>query len=547
MDRFNPLCSQPALYEGNDVINMENKSLQNRVLMITTLTAFLTPFIGNAINLAIPAIGRDLHGTVILLNWIVTAFLLLSAAFLLPFGRLADLYGRKRIFMPGLILFSAATLLCGVAGNMVHLLLYRIIQGVGAAMMFSTSVPIMVSVFPPTERGRVLGINAAAVYVGLSAGPVVGGFLTGAIGWRSIFWLVGILGVLVAAAAYYCLPEDKQQPGLAWSSPAVNLLVFLSACSLAVGSVLLMVSTAAWYPFWLVGAGLLGLIVFAVYEYQPGRSTERFDLLGALLVVFPLCYLIYGTSSLTTSSVGPYSAVIGLVGLVLFGIHEYRFAHPLLDVAVLVKNRPFAFANLSGLINYSATFSTGLLLSYYLQIVRGMPAAAAGSLLLVSPVVQAVLSPIAGRMSDRFQPRLVAGLGMTLTTFGLGILSTLAAATPIWVIIGGLISLGIGFALFASPNTNTVMSSVEKRQYGVASSTLSTMRLVGQALSMAVVAFIFAADHVGRGHLSAALAPEMLAAVKTGYMVFSGLCVLGILVTFAQGEIQRGEGKPRKA
>ena len=312
----------------------ENVQTRYRILLVSTLAAFLTPFMGSAINLAIPAIGQDLNGTAIMLNWIVTSFLLVSAAFLLPFGRLADMRGRKLIFVTGVGIFGAASFLCGFANSMVLLLVARIMQGLGATMMFSTGMALVTAAFPPQERGKVLGINAAMVYVGLSAGPVLGGFLTHYLGWRSIFYLVAVWSVFVIWASLRWLPDDR----------------------------------------------------------QPARE-EQFDTLGALLITISLLALIYGASSLYSLSVGPAITIAGLIGLVLFVFQEFRTPYPLLDIKVLIRNTTFAFSNLAALINYSATFSIGYLLSLYLQVVRGFGAQSAGLLLLIQPLIMAFISP----------------------------------------------------------------------------------------------------------------------------------------------------------
>lgn len=459
----------------------ENKKTRNRILLIATLSAFLTPFMGSSLNLAIPAIGQDLNGNAIMLNWIVTSFLLVSAAFLLPFGRLADMRGRKRIFVAGIGVFGAASFLCGAANSLVLLLLARIVQGLGATMMFATGMALITAAFPPQERGKVLGLNSAAVYIGLSAGPVVGGFLTHYLGWRSIFYMVALWAVVVIWASQSWLPDDRHPAG-----------------------------------------------------------EERYDTLGAILVSLSLLALIYGASSLYTLSLGPAITIAGVVGLAAFGFQEFRTPYPLLNVKVLASNATFAFSNLAALINYSATFSISYLLSLYLQVVRGFGAQAAGTLLLIQPLVMAALSPLAGRLSDRLQPRVVSSVGMAITTVGLAVLATIGKDTEIWIVAGILVLQGLGFALFASPNTNAIMSSVDRKDYGIASSTLGTMRLVGQALSMAIVSFIFAA-HLGEAKITPAVTPELITSTNLAFVVFAVTCAIGIFCSLARGNVSREE------
>jgi EmrB/QacA subfamily drug resistance transporter len=462
----------------------ENRKTRNRILLVATLSAFLTPFMGSSLNLAIPAIGQDLNGNAIMLNWIVTSFLLVSAAFLLPFGRLADMRGHKRLFVAGIGVFGLASFLCAMTNSMILLLLARILQGLGAAMMFATGTAILTASFPPQDRGKVLGINAGVVYIGLSAGPILGGFLTHYLGWRSIFYMVALWAVVVIWAAQTRVPDDSHPAG-----------------------------------------------------------EERYDTLGAVLVSFSIIAIIYGASSLYTLSVGPALTMAGVVGLALFVFQEFRSPYPILNVKVLARNTAFAFSNLAALINYSATFSISYLLSLYLQVVRGFGAQSAGTLLLIQPLVMAILSPIAGRLSDRLQPRVVSSVGMAITAAGLVVLATIRQDTDVGIIAGILVLQGLGFALFASPNTNAIMSSVERRYYGVASSTMGTMRLVGQALSMAIVSFIFAAN-LGQAKIGPEVTSELLTSTNLAFIVFAVMCAVGIFCSLARGNVSRGEEGP---
>ena len=350
-------------------------------------------------------------------------------------------------------------------------------------MMFATGMALVTAAFPPNERGKVLGLNAAAVYIGLSAGPVVGGFLTHYLGWRSIFYMVALWAVVVIWASQVWLPDDRHPVG-----------------------------------------------------------EEQYDTLGAILVSFSLMAVIYGASSLYSHAAGPVLTVAGVAGLVAFVFQEFRAPFPLLNVKVLAGNTTFAFSNLAALINYSATFSISYLLSLYLQVVRGFGAQAAGSLLLIQPLVMAILSPIAGRLSDRLQPRVVSSAGMAVTAVGLVILATIRPDTDIRIIAGILVMQGLGFALFASPNTNAIMSSVDRKDYGIASSTVGTMRLVGQAMSMAIVSFIFAA-HLGEAKITPAVAPELLASSNLAFIVFAVMCAVGIFCSLARGNVSREEGE----
>ncbi|SHJ05369.1 MFS transporter [Desulfofundulus thermosubterraneus] len=463
----------------------DTRDLKKYVLLAATLASFLTPFMGSAVNLAIPAIGREFHLDALMLNWIVTSYLLASSVFLLPFGRAADLYGRKKVFLAGIITYTLFSLLSGLATSGEMLILFRILHGIGGAMIFGTGVAMLTGVFPPQERGKVLGINVAAVYTGLSLGPVVGGFLTHQLGWRYIFYLNFLLGLIVVLVTVFKLKG----------------------------------------------------------EWRDVRG-EKYDPAGAFLYTLGMAAFMYGIASANASTYARWVLALGLVLLALFIRQELRYPYPLINLN-LFRNLVFAFSNLAALIHYSATFAVGFLLSLYLQVVRGLDAQTAGFILLAQPILMALLSPLAGRLSDRVEPRLLASLGMALSFAGLFLFSLINKTTPLWVIMGNLVLLGIGFALFSSPNTNAVMSAVEKRYYGVASATLGTMRLVGQALSMALVTLFFGFYLKGRA-ITLAASPLLLKSMHISFLLFAVLCAGGVYFSLARGEVREKEGRPAK-
>ena len=461
-------------------------SLKKYTLLVAMGASFLTPFMGSAVNLAVPSIGSEFNSTALMLSWVVTSYLLASAAFLVPFGRLADIVGRRKIFLLGLLIFSLSSLFCGLAWSIWSLILFRCLQGVGSAMIFGTSMAILTSVFPPQERGRVLGLNVAVVYIGLSLGPVLGGWLNHNLGWQSIFYFNVLIGVWV---------------------------LFFTA--------------------------------FKLQGEWAGARGEEFDLSGALIYVCGLVAFMYGISSISTMAWAKYVTLAGLLLIILFIRHELRVPHPVLNMRLFTGNATFAFSNLAALINYSATFAVGFLLSLHLQVVMGYNSQAAGLVLLSQPVIMALLSPFAGRLSDRVEPRLVASWGMALTTLGLFVFCFISQTTPIWLIVLNLAVLGSGFALFSSPNSNAVMGSVEKKFYGVASSTLGTMRLTGHAVSMAVVTLVMA-FYVGNVMLSPAYADLLVKSARTAFIVSTAFCFAGIFASLARGNVRSQAGPEGK-
>lgn len=460
----------------------QDPSLKKYALITVMVASFSTPFMGSAINLAIPSIGQEFNSSALMLSWVVSSYLLATAAFLLPFGRLADIFGRKKVFILGVITFTLSSFLCGMAWSIQALIGFRILQGIGSAMTFGTGMAILTSVFPPQERGRVLGINVATVYTGLSLGPVLGGAMNQHLGWESIFFLNTIIGF----ATYVSATRLKGE----WA----------------------------------------------------GAKGESFDTTGAFLYMAGLVAFLYAFSSIATSVLAKYILVFGLGLIVLFIRHEMRSAQPLINMRLFSQNITFAFSNLAALINYSATFAVTFLLSLYLQVVMEYSSQTAGFILLSQPIVMALLSPFAGSLSDRVEPRIVSSWGMGLTTIGLFFLGFITRGTPLWFVVINLMLLGTGFALFSSPNMNAIMGSVEKRFYGVASSTSGTMRLIGQAISVATATLIIDL-YVGSAQLSPATAHLLLKSVNVSFIVFAVTCIGGIFASLARGNINTGVKK----
>jgi len=392
-------------------------------------------------------------------------------------GRLADMRGRKRVFMAGMAIYTAASLLSPFAGSATALIACRVAQGIGSAMTFGTGLPILISVFPPERRGRVLGINVAAVYLGLSMGPFLGGLITQHLGWRFIFLATVPMGI------------------------AILVLV----------------------PVYLEG------------EWAEAKG-ERFDLAGSLVYGAGLVALMYGFSRLP-STPGIVLSLAGAAALFAFYRIEVTVASPVMNMALFRDNVVFAMSNFAALINYSATFASGFLLSLYLQYIKAMSPESAGIILVAQPAVMALLSPLAGSLSDRIEPRVVASIGMALTTLGLSSFIFLDAGTPLGLIVAGLVVLGFGFALFSSPNTNAVMSSVESRHYGVASGTLGTMRLTGQMFSMGIAMLIFALI-MGRVPITPQHYGQFLASARVAFSIFTALCFAGIFMSLARGKVR---------
>ncbi|MBC2723020.1 MAG: MFS transporter, partial [Desulfosporosinus sp.] len=408
----------------------QNRSIVKLTMVIVMITSFMTPFMGNAINLGIPQMALEFGVGQSLLNWVVTSYLLATAAFLLPFGRLADIMGRKKVFIIGMFLFALTAVGCGFAFSFPMLIIFRVLQGIASAMIFGTSMAILTSVVPPKERGKAMGLSAATTYIGLSLGPVLGGLICSTIGWRGIFYFTFILSLVVLSLTLAKLSGE-----------------------------------------WL-------------------GAVDKFDTWGGILWIFGIVLFLYGLTDITAGFQYMVTFILGLTLLIAFVVYETKISNPLLPVRMFMSNRSFTFSNLAALINYSATFALTFLMSLYLQNVQTIGISQSGLILLSQPILMAALSPLAGRLSDRINSQILASLGMAITTLGLFFFIFLDEKTSILLVIINLAFIGLGFAFFSSPNSNAVMSSVDRTLYGVASSTLGTMRLLGQTLSMTIVALI---------------------------------------------------------
>lgn len=439
---------------------------KNSILTFLCLASFLVPFMGSAINLSLPQISETFSMKAVSLSWIATSYLIVTAIFQVPFARLGDMFGRKKVFIGGIAIFSLFNLLCGFAPSGDALIVFRGLSGLGSAMMFGTNMAILSSIFPPQERGKAIGINTATVYFALASGPFFGGMLTHYWGWESLFILTGIFGFLVVIGSFVVLKGE-----------------------------------------WVEAKG------------------ERFDYTGSVIYAVGLFGLIYGFSKLPQ----PFSFVwiaVGIVACILFVYYELRDKQPLFNVRIFSGNKVFGLSNLSALINYACTFAVTYMMSLYLQYIRGFNAQDAGLVLIIQAGIQCVTSLYAGKLSDRINPSMIATTGMGIIVAGLIGLVFLSPETPMPLIMLLLALLGFGFGLFSSPNANIIMSSVDKKFYGQASATMGTMRLVGQSFSMGI-AMMATSLHLGNQLIVPELYPLLMKSIQTTFGICAILCIIG--------------------
>jgi MFS family permease len=371
------------------------------------------------------------------------------------------------VFVSGVILFSATTFLCGLSPSGFLLIVFRALSGLGAAMIFGTSMAILISIFQAHERGRVIGINTAVVYFALASGPFAGGLLTHYWGWQSLFYLIGVLGFGVAICVFLFLKGE-----------------------------------------WIESKG------------------EKFDYFGSAIYAIGLFGLIFGFSQLpeTMSFIWIFT---GLAAFVIFVLYELKHEQPVFNVRIFSGNKVFGLSSFSALINYASTFAIAFMMSLYLQYVRGLDAQHAGFLLIIQACVQCAVSLWAGKLSDKINPAVLATTGMGIILLGLCGLIFLSVSTSIIILIILLILLGVGFGLFSSPNANVIMSSVEKKYLGQASATMGTMRLTGQAFSMGI-AMMALSLCVKNKVIVPELYPLFMKSLHITFIICAVLCAIGM-------------------
>ena len=411
---------------------MDIRNEKNVVLFISILGSFFSSFMMSGLNIAVPEIGREFSMNAVWLNWIPVAFMITSTVLMIPFSKLADWYGYKRIYLVGIVIFTILSIITPLSNSSLIFIIMRAVHGVGGAMMVVTGIAMISCIFPVQERGKALGISLAAVYFGLSSGPFLGGLLIQYFGWRSVF--------------------------------------FVSV------------------PF---GLAVIILIIWKLKSEWKFKTQGKFDIVGSVLYTIALVALLFGFSFLP-QLIGFIVMGISIIIFVIFIWWETKTRNPVMQINLFRESRIFAFSNFANLFNYIAYGSVAFLLSLFLQYNKGLSPSNAGLIILAMPVVQTVFSPITGRLSDRIEPLVLASWGIGINGIGMVALAFATESTPLWMIVASLIVLGFGSALFVSPNTNAIMGAVSKDLYSVASATLATMRQIGALLSQMIIMLMFA-------------------------------------------------------
>ena len=400
---------------------------KNLLLFICTVLSFFTVFAVNAVTIVIPSIAAEFHMSNIVQNWVTIIFLLVVAVLSVPAGQISAKYGLKKVTIISVVLFIIISIANVLVTSQEQFLACRLILGIALSFINVTSMAMIVNAFPPEERGKALGINITGVYVGLSLSPVIGGILNYNLGWRSVV----LFGV----------------------------------------------------PFLFV---ILALLLTRIDEEWSSFENLPLDLKGSFAYGIGMVLFMYGFTILNTQ-LGVILTVLGVMILLIFAWIELKQKYPVFDIRFF-KNHKFLSANFASLCAYLATYAVTTILNYHLQYIKGFDSQTAGMILLVAPLCQVILAPIAGRLSDRFVPQILAAIGMALGTLSLFLFSFLDSATSIEFLFVAMILYGIGFGLFSPPNTNVIMGSVPPKDTSV----VATMRTVGQAMSMGILTLVFA-------------------------------------------------------
>jgi MFS family permease len=451
-----------------------DKSLQRITLLLVALAAFLIPFMGSSLNLALPVIQRELAVNIILLGWIPTAFVLANAAFVLPFGRLADIYGRRKIFAYGVLIYTSASFLAAFSISGEMLVFFSFMQGLGCSMLFATMVALLSSVFPMERRGEALGLYVTAVFVGLFMGPILGGLLIQYLGWRSIFLFNIPIGVI--------------------------------------------------------------LMIILLWKFKmewAESSRDKFDLKAATVYTLSIAAVMYGFTSLL-DNLGKIILIAGILGISLFIFIDNRSDSPLISLNIF-KKRQTSFTALSMLLLNTAISAMATFLSLYLQFLRGLEPYSAAFILAVQPLMVALLSPLVGRASDKMDNRFLPVLGLIFITLGLLALAFLGQKTSLLVPILALLVIGAGQALFSSPTTRTFMGSVDSKIYGAASSVFSTTIYLGQTLSLGILLLIFSL-YLGKVDINPSNYSIFLESLQTAFLIFTVISGVSILSSLLVGK-----------
>lgn len=460
-----------------------------RAMSVVSIGVFMATLDGSIVNIALPTLTRYFNADISVIEWVILAYLLSITTLLLAFGRLSDMFGRKKIFSAGLFVFTIGSGLCGISATELQLIASRVVQGVGAAMIMANGPAIITEAFPHTERGRSLGLIGTVVSIGSMAGPVLGGLLIAAYSWQSIFFINIPIGLFGTYYAMRVLKPDERHTG------------------------------------------------------------QRFDIRGAVLMSFGVIALVLGITQVQdTGWDSPWILslfAISVVSLALFLRVELGTDQPLIELS-LFRNRPFSASNVSGFLSFVAMFSVILLMPYYMEDIMGFDTETVGLALSAVPLVMALVAPVSGWLSDRTNSFMLSSLGMAISTAGLLLTGYLGSGSSFTDIVLRLGLIGLGMGLFQSPNNSIVMGSVPRNRLGVAGGVLAVVRNLGMVTGIALTGAIFTATSGSMEAAGYAHEPAFMAGFRIAFIIAAMVCAAGILTSLMRGKAKASQHQPAK-
>jgi len=446
-------------------------------MLTVWIGVFMATLDASIVNIALPTLTEYFRTDITTVEWVVMGYLLTITTLLLSFGRISDMSGRKNIFASGLAIFTIGSGLCATSATVGQLIIYRVIQGIGAAMLMATGVAIITNAFPPKERGKALGLIGTVVAIGSMAGPVTGGFLIENVGWQSIFFInipVGAVGVLTAVSA---LRKDETIRGQTFDLPgAVTLFI-----------------------------GLVSLLLALSQGHKTGWTSSYIISLFSISVVF----------------------------FVLFIIVENRAKEPIMELQHF-RNRPFAAANISTLLVFISMFSVILLMPFFLEKQLGYSPQKVGIVFISVPVVMSITSPISGWLYDKTNSCLPSSVGLCIAGFSILSIGFLSSASSFVEVTSRMALLGLGTGLFQAPNNSIIMSSLPKERLGIAAGTLGTMRNMGMVMGIAISGAVFSSRSVYYGSVES----SFVNAFRDTYIVAAAICGIAVLTSLNRGGVK---------
>jgi len=441
------------------------------VMAAVGMGIFLGTIDGSIINVALPTLSRNLETDFAVVQWVSLAYLLTMATLMLSMGRLGDMIGKKKVYVSGFVIFTLGSLLCGIAPSIYLLIAFRVLQAIGAAMM-TLGMAIITENFPPSERGKALGISGSLVSIGIILGPVVGGLILSAISWRWIFYVNLPIGIIGTYMVLRLVPETTQ------------------------------------------------------------TSKERFDFFGAFALFATMSSLLLGlTIGQNTGFTEPVPMMlfaIGMISLVGFLGIEKNSSHPMIDLNIF-RNRLFNINLITGMFTFITISGTIILMPFYMEGVLGFPTSQVGLIMASIPISMGIIAPLSGALSDRVGTRLITVVGLIILVGASLGLATISSETSAWVLILLYLPVGLGMGIFQSPNNSVILGSVPREQLGVASGLLATNRTLGQTTGIAVLGALFAASvtyYLGSTPVNGATSAPPEIQVQSLQVVFLATAVL---------------------